>query len=221
MIAVGSLLRFALGIRWAYALLMASAWSGMNTAIVNAVCKYLKVKEETYVTLTMISLVDDPIVLITTLTILNYILLGGIGSRDILFILTANICTSISLGAILGLVWLNVLYFFRKGEYTYTFTLAAILFVYSLTEILGGTGVIAIFLFGLVIGNYGSIVKALKLKISVNELAQLKSLTEKIPFRSNVYDSLFLLHLHWSNLCFYWRFRTLLGISMQCCASLN
>jgi len=184
MIAVGSLLRFALNIRWAYALLMASAWSGMNTAIVNAVCKYLRVKEETYVTLTMISLVDDPIVLITTLTILNYILLGGMGSRDILFILTANICTSIFLGAILGLVWLNVLYFFRKGEYTYTFTLAAILFVYSLTEILGGTGVIAIFLFGLVIGNYGSIVKALKLKISVNELAQLKSLTEK--FHSEV-----------------------------------
>lgn len=179
MIAVGTLLHFALGIRWAYAFLMASAWSGMNVTIVKAVCKYIKVQEETYETLTMISLVDDPLVLITTLTILSYVRLGGIGSQEILIKLSSNICTAIFLGAILGLVWLNVLYLSRKGEYTYTFTLAASLFVYSLTEISGGAGVIAVFIFGLIIGNYKSVVNALKLKISTSELSNLKSSIEK------------------------------------------
>jgi cell volume regulation protein A len=158
---------------------MASAWSGINMAIVNAVCKYLKVQEETRVTLTMMSLIDDPIVLITTLTILNYVLLGGVSSGEILIHLSSNICTSIVLGVILGLAWLNVLYFFRKGEYTYTITLAATLFAYSLTEILGGTGVIAVFLFGLIIGNYRSIVSAFRLRIRVDELSTLESLIGK------------------------------------------
>jgi len=179
MITVGAFLRFALGIRWAYALLMASAWSGVNMAIVNAVCKYMKVQEETRVTLTMISLVDDPLVLITTLTILNYVLLGGVGSGEIMLKLSSNVCTSIFLGVIFGLVWLNVLYLFRKGEYTYTITLAATLFVYSLTEILGGTGVIAVFLFGLIIGNYRSIISAFRLRIRVDELSTLESSIEK------------------------------------------
>jgi len=179
MIAVGSLLHFALGVRWAYALLMASAWSGMNTAIVKAVCKYIKVQEETYQTLTMVSLVDDPLVLITTLTILSYIRLGGISSQEILIKLSSNIFIAIFLGAILGLAWLNVLYIARKGEYTYTFTLAASLFVYSLTEILGGAGVIAVFIFGLMIGNYKSVVNALNLKISTDELSSLKISIEK------------------------------------------
>jgi len=179
MIAVGSLLHFALGIRWAYALLMASAWSGMNIAIVNAVFRYIKPQEETRVTFTIVSLVDDPLVLISTLTILNYILLGNMGVGDVLIGLSSNIGMSVFLGFILGLGWLNVLYFLRKGEYTYTFTLAAFLFVYALSEILGGTGVISVFLFGLIIGNYKLIVKRFKLKMSVNEFSQLKDMIEK------------------------------------------
>ncbi len=179
MITVGSLLRFALGIRWAYALLMASAWSGVNIAIVNAVCKYIKVQEETYATLTIISLADDPIVLVSTLTILNYILLGGMDPREILIALTSNLSVAIFLGAILGIAWLNMLYLFRKGKYTYTFTLAAILFVYSITEILGGTGGIAVFLFGLILGNYKSIVSAFRLNISIDEMSKLENLIEK------------------------------------------
>ncbi|MGQ9679263.1 MAG: cation:proton antiporter domain-containing protein [Candidatus Bathyarchaeia archaeon] len=137
LIALGSLLHFALGIRWAYSLLMASAWSGINIATVNAVLKYIKPQEETRVTITMVSLVDDPLVLISTLTILNYILLGGMGPGEILIKLSSNIGISIFLGFILGVVWLNVLYFLREDEYTYTFTLAALFFLYALTEILG------------------------------------------------------------------------------------
>ena len=174
MITVGTLLHFALGVRWAYALLMASAWSGMNIAIVDAVCKYIKVKEETHATLTLVALVDDPLVLITTLTLLNYILLGGVSTVEIVTQLVYNVCLSLVLGAVLGIVWLNILYLLRKNEYTYTSTLAAVLFVYSLTETLRGTGVIALFIFGLILGNYKPIISALKLKIPVNELVTLE-----------------------------------------------
>jgi cell volume regulation protein A len=174
-LAVGTLLHFALGIRWAYSLLMASAWSGVNIAVVSTIFKYVKVQKETRSTFTLISLLDDPIVLVSTLTILNYILLGQTSAQEIAVSLSSNIAIAVLLGIGLGLLWLNVLYFFRNQEYTYTFTLAAIFGVYVLTETLGGTGIIAIFVFALLIGNYETAISVLRLKLSLDELSKLKN----------------------------------------------
>jgi cell volume regulation protein A len=52
MFPVGVFLHFALGIRWAYAFLMASAWSGTNIIIVSTVFKYVKVQKETHAAFT-------------------------------------------------------------------------------------------------------------------------------------------------------------------------
>jgi len=176
LITVGLFLHYTCGLEWAYAFMLSSAWSGVNTATVNAVCKHLKLKEKTHATLTISSLVDDAIVLVSTLIILNYILLGGMGLRENILKLTSNFCISIFIGVTLGLAWMNLLYFFRRAEYTYTFTLAAILFVYSVTETLGGTGGIAVFLFGLMLGNSVSISSALRLRLKKSELSNLTQL---------------------------------------------
>jgi len=178
LVIVGLFLHYVCGLEWAYAFMLSSAWSGVNTATVNAVCNYLKLKEKTRTTLTISSLVDDAIVLVSTLIILNFILLGEIGFRESVLTLTSNFCISILIGVTLGLAWMNMLYFFRKAKYTYTFTLAAILFVYSVTETLGGTGGIAVFLFGLILGNSVSISSALKLRLKKPELSNLTQLIE-------------------------------------------
>jgi cell volume regulation protein A len=173
-LAVGVLLHFALGIRWAYSFLMSSAWSGVNITVVSTIFKYVKVRNETRSAFTMASLLDDPIVLISTLTILNYILLGQTNAQDIALRLSSNIAMSLLFGVGLGLLWLYLLYFFRKQEYTYTFTLAALFVVYITAEALGGTGVIAVFVFALFIGNYKSVISALRLRIPRGELSKLK-----------------------------------------------
>lgn len=178
-VAVGSLLHFTLNIRWAYALLMASAWSGVNLTIVDSIYKFLAIKKETYTALTMIALTDDPLVIISTLTILRYIILKNMNFESLLISLISNLSTSFFIGTIIGITWLSILYYFKRGEYTYTFTLAAILLVYSLSEFLGGTGAIAVFIFGLILGNYHSIVIALKLDISIDELNVLNNLIKK------------------------------------------
>lgn len=173
---VGVLLRFVFGLRWALAFLLSSAWGGVSMATVSAVCKHLRVRKETVTTLTVSSLIDDPIVLVSTLTLLSYIALGGMGVSEVSVLLVRNACVSVFLGAVFGLGWLNVLYYSRKSEFTYTFTLAAVLLVYSGTELLGGTGGIAIFVFGLILGNGRSLAKALRLKVDGDELFELKGL---------------------------------------------
>jgi len=176
--AISLLLHFVFGLEWIYALMLASAWGGVNTATVEAVCSYLRLEEKTRATLIISSLVDDAIVIVVTLTILNYILLGEIGVNEGIIAISSNFCISIFIGVILGFVWMNLLYFSRRIEYTYTFTLAALLLVYSLTETFGGTGGIAAFLFGVVLGNSGSLASALKLKLKKAELTRLSNLIE-------------------------------------------
>jgi len=178
-LSVGVLLHYALGIRWAYSFLMSSAWSGVNITVVSTIFKYVKVKKETRSAFTLVSLLDDPIVLVSTLTLLNYILLGQTNAQDIALRLSSNVAMSLLLGVGLGLLWLYLLYFFRKEEYTYTFTLAALFVVYITTEALGGTGVIAVFVFALFIGNYRSVIGTLKLRIPRGELSKLKELIQK------------------------------------------
>jgi cell volume regulation protein A len=173
-IIVGIFLHFAFSLRWAYSLLLSSAWGGVNTATVVAIGKHLRISGKTITTLTVSSLFDDIIVLISALTILSYITVGGTGVDDISLALVRNICVSVFLGAIIGVAWLNILYLSRKGEYTFTFTLAALLLLYSLTEMLGGTGAIAVFLFGLILGNSRSLCRSLKLEVDVDQLSRLK-----------------------------------------------
>ena len=173
-ILAGVFLHFAFSLRWAYSLLLASAWGGVNTATIVTIGKHLKISGKTITTLTISSLIDDIIVLVTALTILNYMTAGGTSFDDVSLALVRNICISLFLGVVAGIAWLNVLYLARKGEYTFTFTLAALLLVYSLTELLDGTGVIAVFLFGLVLGNSASLCKFLKLGVDADQLSRLR-----------------------------------------------
>lgn len=168
-------LHFTFSLRWAYSFLLASAWGGVNTATVIAVSKHLRIGEDTLTTLTISSIVDDAIVLVAALTIINYIWLGGMGAVEISLALITNISISFFIGVVVGVTWLSVLHVSGKGGYTYTFTLAAVLLVYSVTELLGGTGAIAVFLFGLILGNAEPICNALRMKVDAYQLSTFQS----------------------------------------------
>jgi cell volume regulation protein A len=173
-VVVGLFLHSAFEMRWAYSFLLSSAWGGVSTATVTAVCKHLQASEETVTTLTVSSMVDDLLVFVCALTILNYITLGGLTPYEISLDLIGNISISFFLGVVIGILWLNVLYYSRSGEFNYTFTLAAVLLVFSGTEILGGTGGIAIFLFGLILGNSQPLARLFRMRVDMDELDELE-----------------------------------------------
>lgn len=171
---IGVFLHLTFSIRWAYAFLLASAWGGVNTATVVAVSKHLKIRSKSLTTLTMASLIDDIVVLVVALMLLNYITLGGMGVWDVGLELVRNFCVSVFVGVVVGIAWLNVLHYSRKAKYVYTFVLAAVLGIYSGTELLGGTGGIAVFIFGLILGNCRPLAKSLRLRVSVDDLFAVK-----------------------------------------------
>ncbi|MCW3980310.1 MAG: cation:proton antiporter [Candidatus Bathyarchaeota archaeon] len=172
--AIGFFLHFAFSLRLAYSFLLSSAWAGVNTATVVAVSRHLSISGKTLTTLTISSLIDDIIVLVTALTILSYMTVGGTGFDVISLTLIRNICVSVFVGVIVGIAWLNILHLSGRGEFTFTFTLAAVFLLYSGTEMLGGTGAIAVFLFGLILGNSESLCESLKMRVDIGQLSRLK-----------------------------------------------
>ena len=173
---IGVFLHLTFSIRWAYAFLLASAWGGVNTATVVAVSKHLRIRTKSLTTLMMSSLIDDIVVLVVALELLNYLTLGELGVWEVGLQLVRNFSVSVFVGLVLGVAWLHVLHFSRRTKYVYTFVLAVALGVYSGTELLSGTGGIAIFIFGLILGNCRSVAKSLRLKVDVDELAAVKEL---------------------------------------------
>jgi cell volume regulation protein A len=65
-------------------------------------------------------------------------------------------------GIALGLVWLFLLRGLARQSFSYMLTLAIVLFGYTASEYLGGSGALSSLLFGLVLGNEKSIFKTLK-----------------------------------------------------------
>jgi len=57
LLTIGLFPHYVRGLEWTYAFMLPSAWSGVNTATVNVVCNYLKLKEKTHTTLLLSSLV--------------------------------------------------------------------------------------------------------------------------------------------------------------------
>ncbi|MEK6975711.1 MAG: cation:proton antiporter [Candidatus Thermoplasmatota archaeon] len=66
---------------------------------------------------------------------------------------------SVLLGAGLGLVWVLALRRLHGHPHSYMLTMAALLSLYAITEILGGAGAVSVLLFGLFIGNRTSLTR--------------------------------------------------------------
>lgn len=76
---------------------------------------------------------------------------------------------SLVIGVAGGIVWIQVLSRLENYPYTYMVTLATLLLVYSLNSLLGGSGPVAVLVFGIVVGNRAGILKVIGKKFTFKE----------------------------------------------------
>lgn len=131
------------------------------------------------------STLADPIKVVGVLTIIKMVTLTGAGPRtairDIVFTLLFS--TIIGVGA--GLVWGEILSRLRDRPLNYMLTIAALFPIYVLSESFsgGGGGPISVFLFGVVLMNYGIVTKTLKMnKRSRIDRRKIKEYHDEITF---------------------------------------
>lgn len=156
---------------------------GSSVAVLSLVTK-IKINENTEVVLSLESVIDDILCVVGSLVVIGIIMTGY---ADIL-IISRDIAGQFSIGAVIGVVfgviWLSILRRVAKEPYAYMLTLAVVLFGYTVSEYLGGSGALSSFLFGLVLGNEKDIFKILKRESSRSLIvdAGLRRLQEEIAF---------------------------------------
>ena len=112
------------------------------------------------------------------------------GAVSVLF---SNISVGIIFGFVLAVAWILALNYMKDYRYTYVFTLGLLLTTYVLVQASGGSGIMAVLVFGVMLGNYKSVGSFLHRELRIGGLEnQLKGFQEEISFLLETFFFVFL-----------------------------
>lgn len=140
-------------------ILLGTILGGTSSVGVIALVQFANLGEEASDILVIESAFNDALCIVVVSTLVIYLLgtTSSVGIKSVLQGISAGFAIGIVIGIAFGFVWLYLLYKLESNKdmrnYFYFFTLAALFFIYILTDYVGGSAVIACFIFGLIMGN--------------------------------------------------------------------
>ncbi len=136
---------------------------GTSAEIIIPLFRKLKVSEKAKNLLSLESVLNDPVVIITTISLIG-LAVPMTASVSPIKELAAAFSVGAMAGLVSGIVWLFALDRLKGKQFTQMLTLAIAFLLYAFVEIAGGNGALAVFTFGLVLGNGIAFSKMLKFK---------------------------------------------------------
>jgi len=180
--AIAAVANLLFGLPWLAALLLGAALSGTASSNVIPMMARSRASEKTKTILAIESTITDAFTLIVGLAILDMM----VGNGDISGApakLMGSITSAAFIGVILSGLWVIVLHKLPTMKYSYMLTLAAVFIAYALSEFFGGNGVIAVFVFGLILGNSERIAALFNLDRKLYGLdPEIRRMQEEISF---------------------------------------
>ncbi|MFH1685279.1 MAG: cation:proton antiporter, partial [Candidatus Micrarchaeota archaeon] len=165
MIFIGGFTVIALGWEILHGLLLGAVVGGSSGAVVIALVERSHIKKETKSLLTVESTLTDALVIITAVVLIGLITAGtvpSVGSLVGLFLSSFTI--AITLGIIAAFIWIFLMNRFEMHLYSYMLMLALLFGLFSLTEMVHASGGIAVFVFGVILGNAKKLGKIAKIE---------------------------------------------------------
>ena len=135
-----------------------------SAAIVIPIVSRMNLSSEIKTIISLESALSDVLAVVFTLLLIEFIILGNVGIKAPFRAVANSFSTAIIAGILIGMVWLKVLDLFRGKKYSYMVTLAAVLITFSVVDFFGGSGAIAVLVFGLILGNSHDFGRFLKLR---------------------------------------------------------
>ncbi|MDD4983354.1 MAG: cation:proton antiporter [Candidatus ainarchaeum sp.] len=139
--------------------LLGAILGGTSSVGVIALVQFANLGEEASDILVVESAFNDALCIVVVSTLVVYLLgaTSSVGIKSVLQGISSGFAIGIVIGIAFGFIWLYLLYKLESNKdmknYFYFFTLAALFFIYILTDYVGGSAVIACFIFGLIMGN--------------------------------------------------------------------
>ncbi|MDP7493799.1 MAG: cation:proton antiporter, partial [Candidatus Undinarchaeales archaeon] len=154
--------------------LLGAMLGGTSSAIVIPLMGKVKTGEKTVTLLNLESAITDGLTVVTAIAIMNFMLMSvqpmAAGPQDRGPVMEAahDVASGFSIGGMIGLLfgvlWLVISKHFAGHDFVYLLVVSLIFIVYSITEILQGTGAIGVLMYGLVLGNGREFAKIFRLK---------------------------------------------------------
>lgn len=156
--AIASVGHYWMNLDWWTAALLGTILGGSSGIIIMPLLSSSTAHASSRVLLSVESALTDVLCVIGTVTIIGLMGTSGgsFGTGELSSTtqaVAAQFSIAIVIGLILGFAWLRLLKVLQKKKYSYMVTLAAIMALYTGTETIGGSGAIAILIFGIVLGN--------------------------------------------------------------------
>lgn len=152
---------YLLGHPWRQGVLLGTILGGTTGAIVIPVVSRLTtLRDETKVILSLESAFTDVFVVIVTLAVIG-MFTAPAGEAHFVRDLFHAFFDALLLAVVTGVLWARLLTWLRGQTYSYMLTLAAILVLYDVAELVGANGAITILLFGIVLANLENLVQRL------------------------------------------------------------
>ena len=164
--------------------IFASMVGGETTAaVVVPLSRALNLPDSTVAFLTLESAMNS---IFSIILFFAFVGIYNTGTGDLLATLSqvaANFSVGIVLGLLFGMGGVIALNRFQRQKYTYVLTIGVIFLTYSVTEELGGSGELAVLIFGLILGNYYVLNSLLKTPLDMEPLRkQLGTFQDEISF---------------------------------------
>jgi cell volume regulation protein A len=187
-LAVAALYVWGLEGRWPQGLLLGAILGGTAAAIIlPVVSKLPSLREPVKVLVSLDSAFSEVFVVVIALAIMGSFTESG-GKFGVVREIFHSFFDALLLAALAGAVWARLLTWLAGQTLSYMLTLAAILVLYDVAELLGASGAITILLFGLVLANMetlaGRLVRPLRVLIGY-ELDKAKFVLDEFLKRIN------------------------------------
>ena len=164
--------------------LLGAVVGGSSGAVVISLMEKTKFRKETKSLVTVESTLTDALVIITAVIIIQLIteVAGNFTIGTIAGLFLSSFSNAIVLGILAGMIWIIFSNKFEMANYSYMLMLALLFGLFAVTEEVGGSGGIAVFTFGIVLGNAKKMAKFAKLE-SINPVSRTSKLfQEEVTF---------------------------------------
>ncbi len=168
---IAAFANYVLGWGWPQALIFGSIVGGETTAAVMVpLSRGLKFKEATRVFLVLESAMNSVFSVILFLTFIGFYQTGTASSYTAISNIVSNFSIGIVIGLTLSLIWVSVLAYVKQYKYTYVLTLGFLLATYVIADVFGGSALLSVLVFGVLLANHKFVETFLRRKLHIDTL---------------------------------------------------
>jgi len=177
-----------------------------TTVVIIPLSRELDIKEKSVMFLTFEAALNSIVLVILFLTFVGLYQSGTASVYSTIDSIISTFSIGIFIGLILSIIWIYLLNFLKNQKYTYVLTLGLLFLTFGLTQKAGGSGYLAVIIFGIVFGNHKFISELFRKKIKMDQLEKkIFDLQSEITFILKTFFFVFLgliLSLSFSSLLF-------------------